>query len=606
MLQKLMLRFLNPIPGTYKKEFTSLVLRSNIKRLSRLNNILLLPLAIFILIELQGKTQLVFHYTAAFCFNLICMPFFLKRRSLGERAHKLLLVCYSAFYYVVIGWIVLAGQIYNYGINLYIILIIASSLIITLTVSKNCALYLFLALSFIVLQPFFQKKLHIILSNSNMVFITSLISFFIARYFYKAKLKSFLHKKKMQSQNTKLNKSAKKRRQAIKALKISEKRFITILQSVNDGIWEHYLTENGQGDQIYKTLMLNSLHSRKIGIKELYYSPGVFSMLGCTIPELHKAPELLHSLMHFEDRLRSAALFLEISRDQIDTYDEIFRYKHTSGIYRFIRVRLMCLSRSKEGVPLRIVGIHTDVTRLKEYELELTKLNSEKNTLFSIIAHDLRSPLSGMSQLLSFILNHKGLLTENEVFGLLDDAHASLENTRNLVENLLDWSRSQSNNIFFNPEEIHIHSALQQITSLYALAAGEKDIEIINRIDDTYYVNADRKMFHTIFRNLISNSIKFTGKDGKITIQAKPEAGNVTLSVTDNGIGMTEQEKADLFSLSNKWTKRGTEGERGSGLGLILCKEFTERHGGNIEVTSKKNEGTVFHVTLPVLPDYAG
>lgn len=601
MISRLMLRFLNPIPRAHADEFTTLMLTSNIKRLCRLNNILLFPISFFFIIEIFNRSSLLVIYGAALIFNLLCMPFFLQRRKLSWPVQKVLLFIYGIFYYLITCSLTMSRLGRGFGINVYLILIIGLSLVFTTTVGKNCFLYLFLTLSFSVIQIFFQADIYKNLQNSNMIFITSLFAFFIARYFYKAKLKTFLYKKRMKQHNKELTKYASKTKKANRALQVSEDRFNTILKSVNDGIWEHYLTENNRPGSVPYTMAAIPSYSREFCIKEIYYSPGVFSMLGYTMPSEDKAPSFLHSLMHREDKTRQAALFLQITRDQIDTYDEIFRYRHVSGTYRFIRVRLICLARNSENKPRRIVGIHTDVSRLKEYELELTKLNSEKNTLFSIIAHDLRSPLSGLSQLLSFILNHKGLISREELFGLLDDARMSLENTRSLVENLLDWSRSQANNIFFNPEEINIYSALQNISSLYALAAGEKEIEIINAVDDTFYVNADRKMFHTIFRNLISNCIKFTSKEGRITLRAKPVNDRITLTIRDTGIGMTEQELSDLFSLSTKPVSRGTEGERGSGLGLILCKEFTERHGGTIEVESKKNEGTAFYVTLPVV-----
>ena len=180
-----------------------------------------------------------------------------------------------------------------------------------------------------------------------------------------------------------------------------------------------------------------------------------------------------------------------------------------------------------------------------------------------------------------------------------------MQDTYKLLENLLYWSSSQRGTIDFEPEKVNLHIFLNKTSSLLSQAAENKSIELINQIQDNIFVNADPEMLSTIIRNLISNAIKFTPKGGRIEIMAnliksssRPDI--VEIKIKDNGIGIAEDLLSKLFKIGEHASLPGTENEKGTGLGLILCKEFVEKHGGHIWINSEKEKGSEFIFTLPV------
>jgi len=180
-----------------------------------------------------------------------------------------------------------------------------------------------------------------------------------------------------------------------------------------------------------------------------------------------------------------------------------------------------------------------------------------------------------------------------------------IQNTYKLLENLLLWSATQRGTISFIPENENLYLLSDEIVKLLKQTADEKSINIKNEIPGNIIVNADKDMLTTIMRNLISNAIKFTPKEGEITIKAhlitnENKQNYVQISVKDSGIGIAKEKLARLFILSEDVSTKGTEGEAGTGLGLTLCKEFVEKHGGKIWVESEERQGSTFSFTLPV------
>jgi len=213
---------------------------------------------------------------------------------------------------------------------------------------------------------------------------------------------------------------------------------------------------------------------------------------------------------------------------------------------------------------------------------ELIKANQDKDSFLKILAHDLRNPIlsiSGFSELL-------------------------LSNFRNYDEELLLWSRSQSGKIPFEPKAINFKALCKEVISLMTESARSKEIDIISQDNTDIQLFADANMLRTIMRNLISNAIKFSHSKGKITITAKPAGAFATITVSDNGVGIGQGEIARLWQISEVYTTPGTKGEKGTGFGLMLCKEFVDKHGGKIFVESEVGKGSDFQFTMPLYSEH--
>ncbi|MDA3911107.1 MAG: transporter substrate-binding domain-containing protein [Bacteroidales bacterium] len=235
---------------------------------------------------------------------------------------------------------------------------------------------------------------------------------------------------------------------------------------------------------------------------------------------------------------------------------------------------------------------------LKERESQLRELNSTKDKLFSIIAHDLRSPfnviLGFTEQLIENIKDFE--LAESEKY--LQIINLSAKNTLVLLDNLLHWSKTQTGKNIYKPEKIHLSEIVREILELSKSLAKIKDISLEYTYNEDFEVYADVNMLKTILRNLISNAIKYTHSNGKIVISAVQNQNNIEITVTDNGVGMSEENRSKLFKIDTNITTPGTANEKGSGLGLILCKEFVEKHGGKIWAESEEGKGSTFYFTL--------
>ncbi len=230
---------------------------------------------------------------------------------------------------------------------------------------------------------------------------------------------------------------------------------------------------------------------------------------------------------------------------------------------------------------------------------ELEKLNKTKDKFFSIIGHDLKNPFHAIIALSEMIIQDYNNLDDHEKIEMLSMIKGSSENAFNLLENLLEWAKSQTENIEFYPENISLKQIIEETFSVLQINAERKNISVTIDIQTNVILYADKNMLKTIIRNLINNAIKFTHKDGEINIHSKEENNKVFISIQDNGIGMNETIKSQLFSLEKLHSKNGTLGESGTGLGLILCKEFIQKHNGELFIESEENKGSKFVIVLP-------
>jgi signal transduction histidine kinase/ligand-binding sensor domain-containing protein len=231
---------------------------------------------------------------------------------------------------------------------------------------------------------------------------------------------------------------------------------------------------------------------------------------------------------------------------------------------------------------------------------ELIELNTSKDKFFSIIAHDLKNPFNiilGYSEMLRDEIKSGNLSIIDESAGLI---HTSAVQTLRLLENLLEWANSQRGKILFKPVKLDLNELLtEEFNTLSDMAAG-KNIELKSFLIENFTITADRNMLKTVMRNLISNAIKFTYRNGKVEVKAISDNRQVEISVSDTGIGIDKETNSKLFRIDANISKPGTDNEKGTGLGLFLCKEFIEKHGGRIWVESEEGRGSTFRFCLPL------
>jgi signal transduction histidine kinase len=231
---------------------------------------------------------------------------------------------------------------------------------------------------------------------------------------------------------------------------------------------------------------------------------------------------------------------------------------------------------------------------------ELEKINATKNRFFSILAHDLKNPFHTIMGYSSLLDRDYERFTEEERRKYAGDIYKSASNIFRLLQNLLDWSRSQTGNLKYDPVKFDLRQLTEAVLSVLKPLADQKAVLLNNHIPEGVYLYADRMMVETILRNLISNAIKFSYPEGDVTIQIGREAnGEVTICINDKGMGISQADLQQLFMIDSKIKRKGTKGEEGSGLGLSLCKEFVGINKGTIDVKSEPGKGSTFCISLP-------
>lgn len=238
---------------------------------------------------------------------------------------------------------------------------------------------------------------------------------------------------------------------------------------------------------------------------------------------------------------------------------------------------------------------------LEKYSEELNQLNITKDKFFSIIAHDLKNPFITLLGFSDMLIHEYEELTEEEKLQYITEIRNSAKSSHELLENLLEWSRSQTGRLEYQPHQFDIYELVRRNFLLLNPMAKSKGIKLTCEVKENTVVYADFDMINTVIRNLISNAVKFTNKDGEIKISAGSENGFLKLCVCDNGVGMDKKTLDKLFKLGEQHTSRGTSKETGTGLGLILCKEFIEKNHGKIWAESEVGKGTTFCFTVPAV-----
>jgi PAS domain S-box-containing protein len=262
----------------------------------------------------------------------------------------------------------------------------------------------------------------------------------------------------------------------------------------------------------------------------------------------------------------------------------------------------------KDGRIIGTFGISRDITKhkLAEEEIKLKNellltTNAEKDKFFSIIAHDLRGPLSSFLSATEILSEDIQTLGTQEIKEITLSMKESAKNIYTLLENLLEWSRLRRGGLAFDPEKLNLKEKVSDCVDVLSETAKKKKVEIVISLAEETVAFVDNHMFDSILRNLVSNAIKFTNVGGKIRVEALSNNNNhfIEVKVSDSGIGIPLELKSKLFLLSEKTSRPGTNGEMSTGLGLLLCKEFIEKHGGKIWVESEVGKGSSFYFTIP-------
>ena len=340
-----------------------------------------------------------------------------------------------------------------------------------------------------------------------------------------------------------------------------------------------------------------------------YISPAVEELRGITVEEAMSqtvdqilTPESAAPVIGYIQELiadHAAGLSLKCFRGELDYYRSDGSIMHTEVIVYPIN--------GGELHAVTILGVTRDITERKQLQEKLIyqtqslkELNATKDKFFSIIAHDLRSPFFGilaLSEMLRDEARELGLDSMNEYAELI---HTSAKQAYDLLENLLNWAKTQQGAFPYAPTKLSLSNLVAREMDQMKMVADQKHVKLDYTHNGEVTVHADTKMLETIIRNLISNAIKFTHANGVVgvSLRSVPESAEITIS--DTGIGMDEGTVRSLFTVDKGPSISGTQNERGSGLGLIICKEFVERHGGTIQVQSELGKGSQFRVSLPL------
>ncbi len=305
-------------------------------------------------------------------------------------------------------------------------------------------------------------------------------------------------------------------------------------------------------------------------------------LLSSTVLELKASYK---KLMHFNEELEKQVKIQtkELSENQGKLQEQIEEYLTLNEEYQSQNEELLTINEL----------LKTSQTRLEE-------LNATKDKLFSIISHDLKSPFNsilGFSELLIENIQENNTEKSAEMISVI---HLAAKHTLNLLDNLLAWSKAQTGQTVIKPEYLSLPPIIQEILDTLNSSALIKNISLSYPISKDIILYADPNMLRTVLRNLVSNAIKFTNSGGKVDISTISDQNQIKINVSDNGVGMSEEIRSNLFKIDTTVTTPGTAHEMGSGLGLILCKEFAEKNGGRIWVESEIGKGSTFTFTVPI------
>ncbi|MBI1766974.1 MAG: PAS domain-containing sensor histidine kinase [Bacteroidetes bacterium] len=360
----------------------------------------------------------------------------------------------------------------------------------------------------------------------------------------------------------------------------SESRFRQISETINDVFYLYNIVEK----------------------RYEFISKNCEEVLGASQDFFYSGKKYTETFVVEEDRQK----MLEANKlvDSGTPYDVEFRIT-SKGEVKWIREKSFPI-KGKSGKAVKNSGVCTDITHLKfqEFELKTQKrhletLNDTKDKFFSIVAHDLKSPLNSLKAFTTMLIDHTDHFSKEEIIQTSRQAQLAVDNTIKMADNLITWARLQMNDYETLPEKIYFTEVVATLLPVYKRIAEKKGIILTWSFEDTLTLFADKNHVQFIIRNLINNAIKFTQKAGAIKLNAVSLAnGYIQISVSDNGVGISDDMKEKIFSTGKNQSLNGTAGEKGTGLGLMLCYEFIKLNGGMIDVESQLGQGSIFNVQL--------
>ena len=371
-------------------------------------------------------------------------------------------------------------------------------------------------------------------------------------------------------------------------LRNNEEKYRTLFENLKQGIF--YQSADGG------VLEANDAALRLFGLSRAQFlEMDAFDMNWNVINENHEilSPEQYPSMVAFKSGKPVTNFIAGIYVPSVDAYNWVI----VDAIPQF---------HTGEQMPYQVFVTMQDISEriqsekiLRESESRLRELNATKDKFFSIISHDLKSPFNaimGFSELLVTQIHEKDYEGIEEYSKIIKDSSGR---AMSLLTNLLEWARTQTGTMNFQPEYIELVSLINEIVELANDSAKHKSIQIIKKIPHNIVALVDKAMIGTVLRNLISNAIKFSGSNGEIVVAAEKKPQEIIFSVSDNGVGMSKNTIGKLFRIDQNLSTKGTHNELGTGLGLILCREFVEKHGGKIWAESEVGKGSKFTFTIP-------
>jgi PAS domain S-box-containing protein len=332
-------------------------------------------------------------------------------------------------------------------------------------------------------------------------------------------------------------------------------------------------------------------------------------LVGYNFDEYPKYEKDIFETIHPDDKKLFEEIINEHMKGKTPEFEAEYRIKHKAGNYIWVHDRGKVTEVDSSGAPAKVSGLIYDITdkknfeeKLKESEKILRDSNAAKDKLFSIISHDLRGPIGSIFQFLDYVSSNPNQFTQEELHEVLSNMRNTSKVTYEMLDNLLLWARSQSNKIEYRADIFNVFEVLLDTKTVLSMIAETKELSIKIIAGQNLFAYADKESVKTVLRNLLSNAIKFSNKNGEIILAARKlqDENKMLFSVKDFGIGIPERALSRIFTVDVKSSTLGTLGEKGSGLGLLLCKEFVEANNGTIWVESIKDKGSIFFFTLPL------
>lgn len=360
-----------------------------------------------------------------------------------------------------------------------------------------------------------------------------------------------------------------------------------------------------ESEEYFKALIENISESISVldaKANNIYKSESFNKIMGYT--EEERVGKNIFDFIYKDDKNRLKQQFFNLIKKHEEVERLVFRAYHKDGTIRHIEGygKNMLKSSVVKGVILN----YRDETEQKENEkeiknqnIQLKKLNATKDKFFSIIAHDLKNPFQGIIGFSEMIKEDAEKQNLNKIKKFAEYIFNVSNQTYKLLDNLLNFTRSQIGLIKYNPEIINIKELVEEGIVLVQSTAEVKGVKLIDETNQKHTAYADESMISTVIRNLISNAVKFTSEGGYVKVQTENSNEKVVIKIIDCGVGIKEDDISKLFKADLNFTTFGTENEKGTGLGLVVCKDFTVKNGGTITVESDVGKGSTFTVTLP-------